>query len=35
MDYYVNRILNYTKMSNCEYNIKKDIIDDLDLIFEL
>ena len=35
MDYYVNRILNNTKMSNCEYNIKKDIIDDLDLIFEL
>ena len=34
MDYYVNRILNYTRMSN-EYDIKKDIIDDLDLIFEL
>ena len=35
MDYYVNRILNYTKMSNSEYDIKKDIIDDLELIFEL
>ena len=35
MDYYVNRILNYTKMSNSEYDIKKDIIDDLDLTFEL
>ena len=35
MDYYVNRILNYTKISNSEYDIKKDIIDDLDLIFEL
>ena len=35
MDYYINRILNYIKMSNNEYDIKKDIIDDLDLIFEL
>ena len=35
MDYYVNRILNYTKMSNSEYDIRKDIIDDLELIFEL
>ena len=35
MDYYVNRILNYTRMSNNEYDIKKDIVDDLDLIFEL
>ena len=35
MDYYVNRILNYTKMSNSEYGIKKGIIDDLELIFEL
>ena len=26
MDYYVNRILNYTKISNSEYDIKKDII---------
>ena len=35
MDEYVNRIL---KVSNSNYNerdIKKDIIDDLDLIFEL
>ena len=35
MDYYINRILNYTKMSCNECDIKKDIIDDLDLIFEL
>ena len=35
MDYFVYRILNYTKMSNSEYDIKKDIIDDLGLIFEL
>ena len=35
MDYYVNRILNYTKISNSEHDIKKDIIDDLELIFEL
>ena len=35
MDYYINRILNYCKMSDNEYDIKKDIIDDLDLIFEL
>ena len=35
MDYYINRILNYTKMSNSEYDIKKDIIEDLELIFEL
>ena len=35
MDYYINRISNYTKMSNSECDIKKDIIDDLELIFEL
>ena len=35
MDYYISRISNYTKMSNSEYDIKKDIIDDLELIFEL
>ena len=35
MDYYINIILNYTKMSNSEYGLKKDIIDDLELIFEL
>ena len=35
MDYYINRISNYTKMSNSEYDIKKDIINDLELIFEL
>ena len=35
MDYYINRILKYTKMSNSEYDIKKDIIDDLELIFVL
>ena len=35
MDYYINRILNYTRMSDNEYDIKKDIIDDLELIFEL
>ena len=35
MDYYVNRILNHTKMSNNKNDIKKDIIDDLELIFEL
>ena len=35
MDYYINRVLNYTKMSNNDYDIKKDIIEDLDLIFEL
>ena len=35
MDYYVNRILNHTRMSDNEYDIKKDIIDDLELIFEL
>ena len=35
MDYYINRILNYTKMSNNDYDIKKGIIEDLDLIFEL
>ena len=35
MDYYINRVLNYTKMSNSEYDIKKDIIDDLELIFQL
>ena len=35
MDEYVNRILNITN-SNCnEFDIKKDIIEDLDLIFEL
>ena len=35
MDYCINKISNYTKMSNNDYDIKKDIIDDLDLIFEL
>ena len=35
MDYYISRILNYTKMSKNDYDIKKDIIEDLDLIFEL
>ena len=35
MDYYVNRILSYTKMSCNEYDIKKNIIHDPDLIFEL
>ena len=35
MDYYINRILNFTNLSCNEYDIKKDIIDDLDLIFEL
>ena len=35
MNYYVNRILNYCKMSDNEYDIKKDIIEDLELIFEL
>ena len=35
MDYYINRILNYCKMSDNEYDIKKDIIEDLELIFEL
>ena len=35
MDYYIYRILNYTKMSNNDYVMKKDIIEDLDLIFEL
>ena len=35
MDYYVNRILDFTNMSCNEYDIKKDIIDDLDLTFEL
>ena len=35
MDYYINRILNYSKMSDNEYDIKKNIIEDLDLIFEL
>ena len=35
MDYYINRILNYCKMSDNEYDIKKDIIEDLDSIFEL
>ena len=35
MDLYINRILNITN-SNCdEYDIKKDIIEDLELIFEL
>ena len=35
MDGYVNRILNIVN-SNCnESGIKKDIIEDLDLIFEL
>ena len=31
MDYYINRILNHTKMSKNDY----DIIEDLDLIFKL
>ena len=35
MDYYINKILNYSKMINSEYDIKKDIIDGLELIFEL
>ena len=35
MDYYINRILNYCKVSDNDYDIKKDIIDDHDLIFEL
>ena len=35
MDYYINRILFYTNMSCNEYDIMKDIIEDLDLIFEL
>ena len=35
MDYDINRISNYCKMSNNDYDIKKDIIEDLDLIFEL
>ena len=35
MDYYINRILDFTILSCNEYDIKKDIIDDLDLIFEL
>ena len=35
MDYYINRILDFTNMNCNEYDIKKDIIDDLDLIFEL
>ena len=35
MDKYANKILNITN-SNCnEFGIKKDIIEDLDLIFEL
>ena len=35
MNYYINRILDFTNLSCNEYDIKKDIIDDLDLIFEL
>ena len=35
MDYYINRISNYCKMSDNEYDIKKGIIEDLELIFEL
>ena len=35
MDYYISRILSYTNLSCNEYDIKKDIIEDLDLIFEL
>ena len=35
MDYYINRILFYTNMSCNEYDIMKDIIEDLDLTFEL
>ena len=34
MDYYISKILNYTKMSKNDYDIKKDMIEDLDLIFE-
>ena len=35
MDYYVNRILNFTTMNCNENDIKDYIIEDLDLIFEL
>ena len=35
MHYYDNRILNYTNICNNEDDIKKQIIEDLDLIFEL
>ena len=35
MDYYINRILNYCNMSCNEFDIRKNIIDDLELIFEL
>ena len=34
MDYYISKILNYTKMSKNDHDIKKDMIEDLDLIFE-
>ena len=32
---FVYGLLCYTKMSNNDYDMKKDIIEDLDLIFEL
>ena len=35
MDYYINRILDFTNLSCNEHDIKKDIIDDLYLMFEL
>ena len=35
MDYYINKVLDYTKISNNDYDIKKDIVDDLDFTFEL
>ena len=35
MDLYVNRILNITNSDCDEYDIKKDIIENLELIFEL
>ena len=35
MNHYINRILDFTNLSCNDYDIKKDIKDDLDLIFEL
>ena len=35
MNCYINRILDFINMSRNEYDIKKDIIDEIDLIFEL
>ena len=35
MDEYVDRILNIANSNSNEFDIKKDIIEDLDLIFEL